>query len=117
MSMGYYAIVRVILFGSVAVLLISSMVEIEKRGMKIWPKLADSLGDASYSLYLSHIPILFVFSQLGMMTWGRESEWQHMATVVVILATIIIYSMLHYRSIELPLMQWAKRKGKALFKL
>lgn len=116
LSMGYYAVIRVVLYGLVAVLLVSSMVEIEKRGKTIWPQLADSLGDASYSLYLSHIPILFVFGQLGMMKWGRESEWQHVITYAVILFTIIVYSLAHYRIIESPLMQWAKAKGKTLFK-
>lgn len=115
LSMGYYAIIRVLLFGTVAVLLVSSMVEIEKRGKQLWPKLADSLGDASYSLYLSHIPILFIFGQLGMMSWGRENEWQHIITYVIILIAIIGYSLIHYRNIEAPLMRWAKRKSKIFF--
>ncbi|MCX7554300.1 acyltransferase [Marinicella sp. S1101] len=115
LSMGYYAPVRVLLFGLVAVVVVALLVEAEKRGRLVMPKLGKLLGDASYSLYLSHIPILFVFTQIGMITWGRTSEWHHLLALVIIVATIAIYSVLHYRLIEWPLMQWAKRKGQMLF--
>lgn len=115
LMMGYYVPMRVILFGVVALALVASLIEIELRGRQLWPQFGRWFGDASYSLYLSHIPILFLFSQVGLMAWGSMGQWQHLLAVVIIIATIAIYSVVHYRLIEWPLMQWAKRKGQLLF--
>ncbi len=116
LSVGYYTPMRVLLFGSIAVILVAVLVELELRNKNIWPRFGAWFGDASYSLYLSHTVILFVLSHLGLMAWGRLGQWQHVLVVVIILSTILLYSVVHYRLVELPLMQWARRKGQLIFK-
>jgi exopolysaccharide production protein ExoZ len=62
----FSASARAIALGGPAVVLVASAVEIEKRGRLPFVRLLDQLGNASYSIYITHI-----FSVAGMRIFPR----------------------------------------------
>jgi peptidoglycan/LPS O-acetylase OafA/YrhL len=56
---------RFFTFGIGAALSLYALVGLERRGACLFPKIVQRLGDASYSLYLWHIPLLIVAMTLG----------------------------------------------------
>nr|WP_255589873.1 acyltransferase [Marinicella sp. NBU2979] len=108
LTQGYFLPQRVLVFGVVSVLLVACMVELEHRGTQLTPRLSKWLGGASYSIYLAHIPLIFMAKELGFIGWLTGTlPWQELAFVVM-LSLILLYSVLHYRIIEQPLMKLAK---------
>ena len=73
-----------------------------------WPKSLVTLGDSSYSLYLSHFfsigIAMAVFEKLGVMGWLPPLVW-----VVVLLAACIVAGVISYFVIEKPIMALARR--------
>ncbi|MGJ8663262.1 MAG: acyltransferase family protein, partial [Marinicella sp.] len=108
LAQGYYLPQRVMFWGTVSVLLVASVVELNKRGTILLPKMSHLLGGASYSIYLSHIPIIFLFSHLGFVTYFRNQLKLPDLGFLIIALCVIIYSVVHYLWIEKPLMQASK---------
>lgn len=73
-----------------------------------WPKPLVMLGDASYSLYLSHFftigLVLAVAGKFGIMGWFPSIVW-----IFILLAACIAAGMLSYLLIEKPVMNLARR--------
>lgn len=107
MSQGYYLPQRVLFWGTTSVLVVAILIELNLRGFVIRKQLSKLLGGASYSIYLSHIPIIFLFSQLGYFSDIKTTEKLGFVFFSVI-AVILIYSIFHYLVIEKPLMKLAK---------
>ncbi len=57
--------VRTLAFGLPATLLIAGLARLEADGKAVAPKVLVQLGDASYSLYLTHLFVLSLVSRLG----------------------------------------------------
>jgi len=102
---------RVINFGIPAGLMVFGVVNLDIRSNPRYPKLLTDLGDASYTLYLSHILVIAAV--------GRMWQWLSLQTVLpnwifilVQLLAVIIYSILAYRFIELPLLTFVRRRLK-----
>jgi len=115
LAQGYYMPERTALFGVFAMLLVAGAIETELRGTRFLPRFSRLFGGASYSIYLSHIPILFVFGQMGLMTVMKNHDWLLQLAPVIILASISIYSIVHHLWIEKPLLKMTKRLEKSLF--
>lgn len=100
---------RTAISGSASVLLVLGWVMHESRGEVQVPSLLVSLGDSSYSLYLSHV---FVISAVGRV-WAAvipgQSWAHHLLFVVVGTASACISGHLIHRWIELPLLNLAHR--------
>lgn len=92
---------RVVLYGSFALSLIAIAVNLEKMG--ITPlRMVQKMGDASYSIYLSHPAIIAVMGY-GFHHWGIAGKvslefWMSLCAVLV-----VVFSVLNYRWVERPL--------------
>lgn len=115
LSQGYFMPERAVFFGMFAVLLVCIAVECEKRGRQWWPKFSKLLGGASYSLYLAHLPLLFLASYFGLFALSSQNDWLWLMSWLVVTG-IIIYSIIHYLWIEKPLMNLAKKLEIRLFR-
>lgn len=98
---------RSLLFGGFASCLVVCAVELERRKISSWTYL-QNLGDASYSIYLSHLLFLIIWGKvfhkfqpqinLPIFFWGG-----------VTLISIVIFSKKYYELIEHPLNNLLKR--------
>lgn len=98
---------RAALFGGFACCLVACAMELERRQITPW-SLLQSLGDASYSIYLAHVICLIVMGA----AFFRLQPYVHFSATVWSLATIALTlgaSWLTYRWVESPL----NRKLKA----
>ena len=105
LARGYYYPQRVFIFGSMAICTLASLVEIEKRGVAILPKLSLMVGDASYTIYLSHTILLLLICISGIR--NTIAEWGCFQGVLmsIIILCIVVYSILHYRWIDTWLLE------------
>jgi len=111
---GYFLRERVLLLGVASAMILAIVVAWERRSKQIVPKFSLLLGGASYSMYLSHTIILLFIYEIGLRDWiasvGRYQLWFMIGVVML----IVLYSIIHYKWIETPLMRWAHRLGKKL---
>jgi peptidoglycan/LPS O-acetylase OafA/YrhL len=109
LDQGYYYPQRVILLGSMSVFIVVGLIELERRGVILFPNFSKLIGEASYSMYLSHTIVLYVLYVIGIRTAIKEfGKYQGFLMILVILL-IVGYSVLHYRIVETPLMSLARR--------
>ena len=100
---------RVFFMGSAASLIVASMAAGEaKRGWSV-PKFLSAIGDASYSLYLVHMPLMTigaaVIIKLGI------NGWMPMPVMLIgLVAGCIVASLIMHHLIEKPLTGWVQRR-------
>ncbi|MBB3996849.1 peptidoglycan/LPS O-acetylase OafA/YrhL [Aureimonas pseudogalii] len=98
---------RLLTFGVVSVALIYVAVSREQDGRRMMPSLR-WLGDASYSLYIWHLPVFWTLnwtgSRLGIYSFERPY-----LTALVWGAITLATSILSYRWIERPILHWMKK--------
>lgn len=100
---------RVFFYGSMAVMLFLALVELERRGVILAPKFATTMGAASYSLYLTHTIIQDWSANLRPLL---SKSWLHRELGLITLVVVMIgYSLIHYRYVEKPLLNFALRLG------
>ena len=112
---GQYDLVRVLLFGTSASLLLAAVVEAELRGRILMQRLSLLLGGASYSIYLSHTLVIALVYAMGWQLWLSENSNFPVLWLWLIIIGTVVYSVLHYHWIERPLMQVAHRLRIKLF--
>jgi exopolysaccharide production protein ExoZ len=101
---------RVLVFGGPAVLLVAAAVGRERAGARPgWRRLA-AVGDASYSIYLVHVPALIVTLSLGATLDWPHTRVAHAAWLGAMLVAGVGAGLLFYRWVERPLLNAAKRK-------
>lgn len=103
---GYYRMWRIALFGSASFMLVWFMLEMEKNGIIIVKNISIVLGNISYSLYLCHTLIFAIIYYTGLQTYVATKSYQELWFFGFTLI-IILYSAIHYYSIERPLRYWA----------
>ncbi len=86
---AFHQLSRVLTFGLGGALILHALVALEANAEFIVPRPIEALGDASYSLYLWHWPILTVFTELALGWYG--------------VAAVIAFSFVSYRLVEVPL--------------
>jgi len=101
---------RVLAFGLPSGLILLGVIGWELSGKGRFAKGLLRIGDASYTLYLSHFLVLLVlkrvFTSLGLFTGG--SSFSMAGFVLVGLTASIIASLILYRLIERPLLRLAR---------
>ncbi len=107
---------RVVIFGSSAVLLLAVIIECEMRGRILLKKISTVLGGASYSIYLSHTLVISLVFVLGWQNWMLLNSESPGLWIFLLMILTVFYSIMHYKWIEQPLMSIARKLGKYLFK-
>lgn len=102
---------RVLLMGVPAVLIVCCSVCVERQGFVAHPWLI-KLGDASYSIYLSHILTLTAAGRLWAMV-APDGKWDNYLALPVLVIAVIVVGMIGYRYVEKPLMQLTRKKKLA----
>lgn len=102
-------VTRVLMFGIASALLVYAVVGFESCGV-LFPKVLRSIGDSSYSIYLSHI---FILSTLGRiyskMPW--HNVFIHIAFIITAILVVIMLGKYSYVYLEQPIIR-ASRKWR-----
>jgi len=97
---------RVLFWGVPAYLLVLAVVSIEDRFGSRWPRWMLLTGDASYSLYLSHIFLLpFLINALirvHLVPKAVRGPWDEFVPTAVVLTFCLLAAALLYRFVEEP---------------
>lgn len=102
---------RVVLFGMPSFFIITSLVKFELSKHINVHNILLSLGEASYSLYLLHLPIIAAGMKLIARTSIRNNFALH-ALVLLMIALICFASILFFRWIEKPIIAKLNGLGK-----
>ncbi|WP_185965202.1 acyltransferase family protein [Glacieibacterium frigidum] len=89
--------------GAAAAVAVAGLVSLERRRPVVVPRLLMALGAASYSIYLTHYPLLSLFGKLAVATGLIGRVPPGIAFVVVIAATLVTGYVFH-RLVERPLL-------------
>ena len=100
--------VRVALFAIPAGLVVYGAIGVEMRRGLVFPSPVRRLGDASYSLFLIHVPALTLMSFL---LAGRvpTTPWVHALTLLAVLVVVVCGALACYAVVERPLQVAARR--------
>ena len=93
---------RVLYFGVPALCVAAGVLSLDARRLIRFPRFAMAIGDASYSLYLSHQFVMFGIGKC----WALLGLHQYVPAVVFLLAATLAsmaFGMLSYRWLELPI--------------
>jgi len=115
LEQGYFMPQRVLFFGTLSMFLIALIVELNKREIYILPKLALPLGNASYSLYLSHTILLYLLYKTGTRNTIENIGVYQGFFMLIVISIIVTYSLFHYKYIESPLLKLSKKIRTKLF--
>jgi exopolysaccharide production protein ExoZ len=94
---------RVLFFGIPALLVIHGAASAEIGGTLYFPKMLRAVGDASYSLYLSHVLVLSAVGRI----WAQISNPGvviHIVILVTMLLATLIVGLMSYRWVEVPIL-------------
>lgn len=96
---------RVLIYGTASASLVAGIVALERQDTRWVPLALAGLGDASYSLYLSHVPVI----ALAGLVWRRllpsPPPTMHVAALAGTFAVALAGGVLSFRLIEAPLLR------------
>lgn len=101
---------RVLIYGPAAALLVYGSVAAELAGRRPFPRWLRVTGDASYSIYLAHVPACILALAYGASL--PHDRWPHVGWIVVTLAAGVGCGFLLHYAVERPLLA-AGRRTKA----
>lgn len=102
---------RVVYFGLPALCLTAGLLSLDGRGLLRFPRWSLAIGDASYSLYLSH---QFVLVAVGK-AWALLGLTQRLPLALLLLAGTVIpvvVALLAYRWMEKPVTLWLNARWR-----
>ncbi len=105
---------RVIIFGIPAGFILYAALLYEKNHAMIMPKWLCKIGDASYSIYLSHVIVLSIIGRF----WGlfaSDAYWDNILMLMIMLVSVLLAGTISYHFIELFLLKKTKKLEYILF--
>lgn len=106
-------LLRILTFGTGSFLLVLSMLILEHKNMYKGSRLLEPLGNASYTLYLSHLIFLELFYFTGIREkFESTGIFLPLLGFLFIIVTTILFSLLYYHFIEKPLYKRAITRKK-----
>ena len=106
---GFHVVPRVLLFGIPSVMMLWGLVNLESHGRVAPERFSLATGGASYAIYLVHTIAFVATMKLGIYSWMQG--WSPTAVQVTYLAysaLIVMYGVVHYRTLE----RWLHRLFK-----
>jgi peptidoglycan/LPS O-acetylase OafA/YrhL len=104
---------RGFVWGIPALLIVLAAVSVEERYGKLWPRFVLFMGDASYSLYLIHLPVLNAMTRVlrhaHVLQMGRVRVQDEMVTVAVDLALSIAVAVVVHLYVENPMTEYLRK--------
>jgi peptidoglycan/LPS O-acetylase OafA/YrhL len=101
---GYWVLYRVGVFGLPSLMILLGLVRIENANRSAPVRFSLLAGGASYAVYLSHTLILTFTQSLGFNQWAATFPAAAAQAIFVgLAATILAFSIVHYRWVERPL--------------
>lgn len=98
---------RPLTYGLAGALLVHGVVSLEKQGRLKYPEFVLKLGDASYTLYLSH---LLVLSAVGRLWQGLGADQlPNILFIPILIIAATAWALIGYRYIEQPLIEHGRR--------
>jgi peptidoglycan/LPS O-acetylase OafA/YrhL len=98
---------RILIFGMPALLMVFCFINAERNGFFIHSSLIN-IGDASYSIYLSHILTLTAAGRIWS-AFSSDSLYDNYLMVPMLFILTIIVGMFSYRYVEKPLLSYSRR--------
>ena len=102
---------RVLYFGLPSVILTAGLLSLEGRRLVTFPALMIAIGDASYSLYLSHQLLQQFIGRIWKMLGLRDALPPNLLFVIGIVAPIVA-ALICYRWFERPTTRWLNMKWR-----
>ena len=96
----YGSLLRPLLWGAPAALVVAGAVSLEAQGVRIRLPVLGLLGEASYSIYLCHWPVVAILAKLA----GPPSPW----LFAPLAAAAVAVGLAFWWLIERPLMRWGR---------
>lgn len=100
---------RVVNFGVPAVLLVFGFVSLDMKYQVVYPDLFIKIGDASYTLYLSHILVISACGKLYQAI-GLNEILSNFVFIIGMLVLCVFIALLAYQYVERPMLTYI-RKG------
>jgi peptidoglycan/LPS O-acetylase OafA/YrhL len=108
LPLGQSAWLRVLLFGVPAAFAVYALVTIEKYAQWQLPSWLISIGDASFSIYLSHVLVIAMIGHI----WekiGIVGSWMNGSVLMVMFFSTLSIGLLSFQFIERPLLKFTRR--------
>jgi peptidoglycan/LPS O-acetylase OafA/YrhL len=112
MWLTYTVRARVPVFGPPVALVVLAAVGRERAGGRVGWRWLGHAGDASYSIYLTHVTALIITLCLTFLVGWSHNRSGHVAWVAVMLVAGVASGLLFHRLVERPLLDLWKRKPK-----
>jgi exopolysaccharide production protein ExoZ len=96
---------RVLIYGTASASLIAGVVALERQDRRCVPRPLAGLGDASYSLYLSHVPVIAATGLVWRRLLVSPSPIMHVAALAGTFAVALAGGVFSFRLIEAPLLR------------
>jgi len=97
-------LLRVVTFGVAGFCAVWLSLLLENSGKTITKGWLMDMGNASYTLYLSHIALIHVFGNSGLMKWlGTQHFMVRELGFALLLIVMVRFAIEFYRAVELPL--------------
>jgi len=96
---------RMLVYGTSSAMLVTGVVAWERvQGRPLLHRLS-GLGDASYSLYLSHVPVMAAAGLVWRRLWPSALPAAHFAELSATLIVVLLAGFASFRLIETPLLR------------
>ena len=106
---------RSLVFGSASALVLAGVVGLERLGRQCLPRPLAALGDSSYSLYLSHIPVIAVVGLFWRHFALAPPPAEHAAALLSAFGAAVLAGIASYLVLEVPMLRALRRVGSRQF--
>ncbi len=106
--------VRAMTYAPPFALMLYGAAAMERAQGLVLPRWMAATGDASYALYLFHLPAVMVAAKLVSVVLGERGVFDNLAIIALATAGSIVAAFLIYRLIERPALAMTKRLGDRL---
>jgi exopolysaccharide production protein ExoZ len=110
---GYLPLYYSPIFGLASFLVVTGSTAYELRHRPRMPRALVFLGDASYSIYLTHVMLINAVT-LAFRRLGLQTTVSPLVTTLLVLVLVIVAASLFYWVVERPLLRWLSRRRPAV---